>query len=114
MTSRKQQREEAMSGPTLNIPARWLQMMKPTETILLAYLDRHSNRPTAQLAKDGWFQCDARLIKSMIGLPIDTQTRTIVQLVERGFLETDRRGQGARRHLRINYEALAAAKEKMK
>ena len=105
-------RDRAITGPTLNVPGRWFRMMNPTEAVLLAYVNRRSSRPQSNRDKQGWFTCDARLIQNTLGIAINRQTRIISKLTERGFIETERRGQGARRWLRINWAALAKEMKK--
>jgi hypothetical protein len=99
----------AVMAATLAVPARLLTALTGDELILFSYLVRLADR-----AGDGWFQAPWQRLELFVGLPPRKQSTLIGRLVRRGILEVERRGQGARRWLRINWDGAAALVQEAK
>jgi hypothetical protein len=92
----------AVMATTLPVPV-WLLRLPGDELKLFVYLTRISDK-----SGGAWFQAPWQRLELYVGLPPRKQTTMIGRLVRRGLLEVERRGQGARRWLRINWGGAAA------
>jgi hypothetical protein len=100
---KKSDARAAVMATTLPVPV-WLLRLPGDELKLFVYLTR-----IADQSGDGWFQAPWQRLQLYVRLRPRKQTTLIGRLARRDVLDVERRGQGARRWLRINWDGAGAA-----
>lgn len=97
-------------GRWIKFPVDLTSILTLHEVVLLAELYNQA-RILRKFRKksDRWFRYTVEDIKNRINFSEDTQRRTIDKLVERGFIETERRGSPPFRHVRIKSSSVKKA-----
>lgn len=92
------------NGRWFAVPQGLVVALGAQDSVMLAYLCNVAG--VADKDRDGWWPCSRERLARALALGANQQKRSLGRLEAQGLLERDARGPCARRHFRINEQAV--------